>query len=188
MENSSFAKLSPELRNHIYELVLRSNRASLELRDIKAYSGLSQTCRQIRFESHAMLFALNNFSFTTSNSRLDEFCAFLRAVGPAVIPQIRSLRLLIIERVPCPGTPLQCSQNIELCGVESAGIKLGSEAERYREIRPTGVEAVVYHTLVGMGLQARARGSTWYATNTWFVGKWSGGEYYCAGDQWLRVT
>lgn len=187
MENSSFAKLSPELRNQIYELVLRSNRTTLELRDIKSYSGLTQTCRQIRAESLPMLFALNNFAFTTSNQRLQKFCAFLRAVGPAVIPQIRSLRLLIIERVPCRGMPLQCSQNIEICGVETAGVKVEG-VEKYRAIRPTGVEAVVYHTLVKMGLQARARGSTWYTTSTWYVGAWSEVEYCCAGNRWLRVA
>ena len=187
MENSTFAKLSPELRNQIYELVLSSNRATLELHDIKAYNGLSQTCRQIRNESQPMLYGLNNFAFTTSNRKLEKFCAFLRAVGPAVIPQIRSLRLLIIERVPCRGAPLQCSQNIEIRGTETAEVKLESAA-KYHAIRPTGVEAVIYETLVKMGLQARARGSTWYTTATWYVGAWSEVEYNRAGNQWLRVT
>jgi hypothetical protein len=188
MENSSFAKLSPELRNQIYELVLRSNRATLELRDIKAYNGLSQTCRQLRTESQQMLYSLNNFTFTTSNRKLEKFCAFLRAVGPAVIPQMRSLRLLIIERVPCRGAPLHCSQNIEIRGTETAEVKLEESSAKFHAISPTGVEAVVYQTLVKMGLQARARGSTWYTTATWYVGAWSEVGYNRAENQWLRVT
>lgn len=163
MEGSHFARLSPELRNHIYLLVLQSNRATLELRDIKTYIGLTQTCRKIRAESQPMFFAFNNFALTTSNTKLDKFCDFLKAVGPNVIPQIRSLRLLIIERVPCRGTPLQCSQNIEIRGTESMEVKQQT-ATRYHGIRPTGVEAIIYETLVKLGLQARAKGSTWYTT------------------------
>lgn len=110
-----------------------------------------------------MFFAFNNFALTTSNTKLDKFCDFLKAVGPNVIPQIRSLRLLIIERVPCRGTPLQCSQNIEIRGTESMEVKQQT-ATRYHGIRPTGVEAIIYETLVKLGLQARAKGSTWYTT------------------------
>lgn len=187
MESSPFAKLSPELRNEIYELALRSNRTTLELRDMKNYNGLTQTCRQIRTECQAMLYALNNFAFTTSNRRLAKFCAFLEALGPTVIPQLRSLRLLIIERVPCRGAPLQCSQNIEICGSETAEVKLELTA-KYHPINPRGVEAVLYETLVKMGVQVRGRGSTWYTTATWYVGAWSEAEHNPTGTHWLRVT
>lgn len=187
MERSPFAKLSPELRNQIYELVLRSNRATLELRDIKTYNGLTQTCRQIRAESQPMLYAQNKFAFTTSNTKLEKFSAFLEAIGAEIIPQIRSLRLLIIQRVPCRGEPLQCSQNIEIRGAETAEVKL-EKAGKYHGIRPSGVEAVLYETLVKMGLQVRGRGSTWYTTATWYVGMWPEVEAKCNATQWLQVA
>lgn len=171
----------------VYELVLRSSRATLELRDIKTYNGLTQTCRQIRAESQPILYAQNNFAFTISNTRLAKFCAFLEAVGAEIIPQIRSLRLLIIQRVPCRGEPLQCSQNIQICGAETQEVKLHSTA-KYHAIRPSGVEAVLYETLVNMGLQVRGRGSTWYTTATWYVGVWPEAEVKGSAAQWLQVA
>ena len=187
MDKSPFAKLSPELRNQVYELVLQSNRATLELRDMKTYNGLTQTCRQIRAESQPMLYAQNKFAFTTSNTQLAKFCAFLEAVGPAIIPQIRSLRLLIIQRVPCRGAPLQCSQNIEIRGADTEEVKPESTV-KYHAISPSGVEAVLYETLVKMGLQVRGRGSTWYTTATWYVGAWPAAEAKSNATQWLQVA
>lgn len=187
MEGSLFAKLPPELRTQIWELVLRSNRATLEIRDIKKHISLTQTCRQIRQESQP-IFASNNFAFTTWSTKLDKFCDFLQAIGPTVIPQIRSLRLLIIQRVPCRGAPLQCSQNIEIRGTESADAMQLQGPGKYHGIRPTGVEATIYETLMKMGLQARAKGSTWYTTAVWYVGPWVETQQDLAEHQWLQVT
>ena len=73
MDASPFAKLAPELRNHIYELVMsedvhvcankrRQRPAGLETSIYHPKSlGLSATCRQIQRESTQLFYARNDF-------------------------------------------------------------------------------------------------------------------------------
>ena len=84
MDNSPFSRLSPELRNQIYHLVLQQphpiqvRKRSQEDRDMRRYLdrldtsqqnrpqplALTMTCRAIRDESTQLFFAANVFCFT----------------------------------------------------------------------------------------------------------------------------
>lgn len=174
MDKSQLARLSPELRNHIYELCLRDNQGSIQICDVGEYNQLTQTCRQVRSETQVLFYTLNDFHTAVRNDQLERFCTFLQAIGPDVLSQVRALHFRIIEMLPCPGVPLQCSHWIEIRGMGSETMALREgEGERDTKysIRPQGVETVVFDTLVDMGLVVMGRGSTWYGSKgpTWYA-------------------
>ena len=66
MDRSILARLSPEIRNTIYEFTFTSEYA-VTLRDNAVLHPLTSTCRQLRSETLAMYLAL-----TTFNAHLDD--------------------------------------------------------------------------------------------------------------------
>ncbi|KAK3625528.1 hypothetical protein LTR22_023542 [Elasticomyces elasticus] len=87
-------KLSPELRNAIYELAL------IATHDIDIFTGsppgLTQTCRQIRGETIGLYYRDNTFAFNLNEKGrhgLDGVKAWLCALSPAICIQIRTLRV-----------------------------------------------------------------------------------------------
>ncbi|KAH9811726.1 hypothetical protein Tdes44962_MAKER05874 [Teratosphaeria destructans] len=115
MDSSPFGRLSAELRNHIYELVLTSPRPialvtvrnhsstalSTELQRLRKRightkrTGLTATCSTIRRESTRMFYAANSFELTipipqiaTGRQRLE---AFLSTIGWSNAAALRSI-------------------------------------------------------------------------------------------------
>ncbi|USW53638.1 hypothetical protein Slin15195_G069570 [Septoria linicola] len=63
MESSPLVLLPPELRNRIYESVLKDN-CAIVLSGIKNRNQLTRTCREVREECWKMFWALNEFRLT----------------------------------------------------------------------------------------------------------------------------
>lgn len=93
MDRSPLARLSPELRNHIYKYVFQPCRL--------VYLGeywrpgpeelqhpLTRTCRQLRAETLAMNMAYTTFYFEKTYDR-SALCVWLRAIGPETVVNLR---------------------------------------------------------------------------------------------------
>lgn len=106
MDNSPFARLSPELRNNIYELALHNSDGDIELDSLGCSNQLTRTCRQIRIETRAMFYAANEFRVTL----LGSICGFpvgrscktadlletlLHRLGPELVGRIPYLNVAI---------------------------------------------------------------------------------------------
>ena len=100
METSPFRRLSPELRNRVYELVFTASDGYfapgyLELRLISKYNVLTRICRQIRHETHAMFYASYAFIYQAYEHSAKDVSALLQLLGPNVVSQFRSLRIAL---------------------------------------------------------------------------------------------
>ena len=195
MDNSPLAKLPAELRSQIYDLALRKERVILRTNDwaidihcLSYWNGITQTCRRLREESHALLFSLHRWHVTLKVSQLENFCAFLHAVGPRALDGILSLTFTIEDILPCPGVSLRCSQTVKLLGYSNRTHQSGDSLNETKEGRPRygapdlqvidfyairakGVETRVFETLREIGLEVKGRGSTWYGGlgPTWYI-------------------
>lgn len=94
MDASLFARLSPELRNQIYELSYTlPNRVSLgpATGPINAQSALTRTCRQVRRESLLIYYTQARFSAHLNDGPISPLIDWYRAIGPQaclLIPEI----------------------------------------------------------------------------------------------------
>lgn len=96
MDFSPFARLSPELRNKIYEHVFcSSNRFRVSLGPASgpnnAQSPLTRTCRQMRQESLHMYLANTRFSAHLDDGPITPLIRWFEAIGPeaiALLPQV----------------------------------------------------------------------------------------------------
>lgn len=101
MDNSPLGRLSPELRNQIYELVFQpSNRSYLQVRPTRLDAAnfaqtiaIAQTCRQVRAEARLLFFATNDFRFDCSSApkSLVAPTRWLQNVGPDALEVMRSM-------------------------------------------------------------------------------------------------
>lgn len=90
-------KLSPELRNIIYELTL----AEKEIVDIieRQQPALTRVCHEIRNECLAMYYATNVFSYRTTSAEsdgLDGLAKWLEKIGPHNCKQLVKLSVSIV--------------------------------------------------------------------------------------------
>ncbi|KAK5117797.1 hypothetical protein LTR85_008772 [Meristemomyces frigidus] len=100
MENSPLNRISPELRNRIYELVFTPER-EVECLDSGAVGNiqhpLTKTCRQIRAETLMMDYANTHYSSPGSyywdqdDGGGEELSVWLKKIGPQACSTIRSL-------------------------------------------------------------------------------------------------
>lgn len=112
MENSPCAKLSPELRNNIWELALRADKpiqitgdfhivaplvdcklAPNQVQEMAKTLALTQTCRQIHNECALLFFHVNTFEFdsTCTTFPRSSFPDFRRKIGKASFSAISSV-------------------------------------------------------------------------------------------------
>ncbi|KAK4547558.1 hypothetical protein LTR36_000515 [Oleoguttula mirabilis] len=97
VEQTSFLrKLSPELRNMIYELVVDDDH-EIDITS-EQQPALTRACRETRTESLAMYYALNTFCYETTsndNAALDALAQWLRRTGHRNCSNIRWLHVSI---------------------------------------------------------------------------------------------
>lgn len=97
MDNSPFARLSPELRNKIYQLALRKSTKwsiDIDLTQLARSNQLTRTCRQVHSETHAMFYAINEFFVCIYNKRdADQLETLLDHLGPETVSCIRCLEI-----------------------------------------------------------------------------------------------
>lgn len=104
MDNSPFARLSPELRNHIYEIALRHDqplyvppsthlirKAEYEVSSL----GLLRTCKAVSEESTRLFYNVNTFAFECRGAgQVDKrLKSFADTIGPANTEVIQSIVL-----------------------------------------------------------------------------------------------
>ncbi|KAK5122037.1 hypothetical protein LTR85_004283 [Meristemomyces frigidus] len=162
MENSPLARLAPELRNRIYELVFEGeNVVSMDTAKNLNHP-LTMTCRQVRDESLLMYYSATRFRFFgRSSGRLRKW---LRALGREACASIKAL--------------YDCWCNVELVSVErintrtllwqGQGLSVGV-TDLMDTLRP-GVpdwEREVHKTILGLGLHTQV--------------------VQCGGDCWIVV-
>ena len=118
MDNSPLCSLPPELRNYIYELALTQpspiqvitisypTESPLHLKaDIPHARALSQTCKQLRQETHQLLYAYNAFVITLGTFKLSPNEVVNRMLRPNVLhPLIRFLAGLLLMDVASFGS------------------------------------------------------------------------------------
>ena len=96
MDESPLGDLSPELRNHIYDLILITNsQLGILLRRAAQFSHLTRTCRQIRSETRELFFANNEFfAVCQSKKSATRISRQLCLIGPETVSQLRYLQIL----------------------------------------------------------------------------------------------
>lgn len=166
MENSPLRRLPPELRNRIYELAFRHLSrpgACSCIEHISEINDITRTCREIRSETHAMLFAscvlLCDIGFVKptqgANDRPDrvgKLSALLQLLGPSILSQLRSLRVQLAY---------WHSQNLHHHSLEIVGqghfgvqVPFGGVSSFKEKNLPQlfKVRKKIFETLAGMGL------------------------------------
>ena len=121
MDRSPLAKLAPELRNRIYEIVLKSEKPlkiSLPVRGHKRSTrnssrklptllSLVATCREVRDEALQMLYASNEFEIQTDHHahlhQATTFEKFVEQIGTTNAKALRSVRLSQFEMATMSG-------------------------------------------------------------------------------------
>lgn len=97
MESSYFARLSPELRNEIYERVFTSSRSRKSLGPrpglLDAQHPLTRTCRQIRSESLHMSYAATCFSAHLDDGPIAPLATWFQSIGRDAILLIREVEV-----------------------------------------------------------------------------------------------
>jgi hypothetical protein len=81
MEHSILARLSPEIRNAIYEFTFISEYA-VTLRDNSILHPLTSTCHQLRSETLPMYLALTSFNAHLDDGPALPLARWLKAMGP----------------------------------------------------------------------------------------------------------
>lgn len=88
-----FGRLSPELRNRIYDLTVAHFDAyrrtrGLVLGNIRCYNSWTRTCRQIRGETHDMFYASHSLCASADEfyreAEFRRFRALLQLLGPDI--------------------------------------------------------------------------------------------------------
>jgi len=92
MDDSLFARLSPEIRNRIYEYAFTSDFA-VTLRAHGVEHALTQTCVQIRRETLAMFFTMTRFNAHLDDGPAAPLAHWLRALGAEVVLLINQINL-----------------------------------------------------------------------------------------------
>lgn len=91
-------KLSPELRNPIYEMVLIES-ASIDICRMQQQPGLTRTCRELRVESVSMYYFRNSFLYTTKSQDgdkgLDRLISWFMHIGPQNCAELRHVCVTI---------------------------------------------------------------------------------------------
>ena len=94
MDGSILARLSPELRNRVYEYVFTSDYA-VTLRKGLAQHALTKTCRQIRQETMPMYMSLTRFNAHLDDGPATPLARWLRAVGPEMALLIAEINVWV---------------------------------------------------------------------------------------------
>ena len=94
MDASNLARLSPELRNCVYEYVFASNYA-VTLRTGFIQHELTKTCRQIRHETLQMFMSSTRFNAHLDDGPATPLAQWLRVVGPEVALTIAEINIWV---------------------------------------------------------------------------------------------
>lgn len=139
MENSKLAKLSPELRNKIYDLVLihpepielgeGSKYMSLTRRGYSHLIALMHSCKQMQHECEPIFYSAKAFSipYTTLEETLGTFRSFRNLIGPE---SSKALSKVIFEGQV--GNACSCLHKVSGMEVES----LTSRRSTWEKIMP----------------------------------------------------
>ncbi|KAM3415718.1 hypothetical protein BST61_g9232 [Cercospora zeina] len=92
MELSPLYRLSPELRNQIYEQVFTS-RYAVTLQDQKCQHALTRTCRQIRREALAMYYSLTSFNAHLDDGPATPLTKWMKVLGPETVCAIERINV-----------------------------------------------------------------------------------------------
>lgn len=111
MENSPLARLPSEIRNLIYEDVLRRNRCDITLDDeggahlecAEQALAITQTCKVIRRETRSTFFAINRFDFHEPRADLlaTRFLYAMTCLGPENVQAVRQVKITTDLFLPC---------------------------------------------------------------------------------------
>ncbi|TKA50475.1 hypothetical protein B0A55_12950, partial [Friedmanniomyces simplex] len=132
MDTSPFARLSPELRNTIYEFAFDSNYA-VTLQRNATQNGIMRTCRQIRHETLGMYYSLSRFNAHLDDGPLTPLARWLEVLGRDLCLLLREVNVWDMHML-----------NATLHGVESTEQLLRStmaDGEMY-VLQPTGSSLV----------------------------------------------
>ncbi|KAF2212439.1 hypothetical protein CERZMDRAFT_84777 [Cercospora zeae-maydis SCOH1-5] len=92
MELSPLYRLSPELRNQIYEQVF-SSRYAVTLQDQKCQHALTKTCRQMRRETLAMYYSLTSFNAHLDDGPATPLTTWIKVLGPETVCAIERINV-----------------------------------------------------------------------------------------------
>ncbi|KAI5370771.1 hypothetical protein Slin14017_G016500 [Septoria linicola] len=92
MEASALYRLSPELRNHIYEHVF-SSKYAVTLQDQKCQHALTQTCKQLRHETLAMYYSLTSFNAHLDDGPATPLIKWLEVLGAGTVCRIDRINI-----------------------------------------------------------------------------------------------
>jgi hypothetical protein len=128
MDACPLLKLSPELRNIIYELALTSAYA-VTLEDKKIYHPLTATCRQLRYETLGMYLSLTAFNAHLNDGPITPLADWLKAIGREQCLLLCNLNIWDMHML-----------NGTLHGTEAAQrlLKAGDDYGRLYVLRPLG--------------------------------------------------
>lgn len=97
MDSSSFMRLSPELRNLIYEYAL-ANRYAVTLQDSQVEHSLTKVCRQIRQETLPMYFGRTRFNAHLDDGPMTPLARLLQALDPELVLAVEEINIWV--RIP----------------------------------------------------------------------------------------
>ncbi|GIZ39465.1 hypothetical protein CKM354_000284700 [Cercospora kikuchii] len=92
MELSPLYRLSPELRNQIYEHVFAS-RYAVMLQHNSCQHALTKTCRQIRRETLAMFYSLTSFNAHLDDGPATPLTRWIKVIGPETVCGIERINV-----------------------------------------------------------------------------------------------
>lgn len=97
MERSPLASLSPELRNHIYELSLYERRPVAISPEFSSEASLLRTCKQIREEAQLLFYSINDFTCVVKlrDGNYEHLPHWLRSGPREKLSLVRSLTIRI---------------------------------------------------------------------------------------------
>ena len=94
MEASPLYRLSPELRNHIYEHVFTSKYA-VTLQDQKCQHALTRTCKQLRHETLAMYYATTSLNAHLDDGPAKPLTNWLKVIGSGAVCEIDRINVWV---------------------------------------------------------------------------------------------
>lgn len=181
MENSPFARLSPELRNRIWELSIKDfgprYGVTIDIVNMHKFNGLTRTCRQTRAESRAMFYANNDFFVHVWNETdVASVCRILQEIGPEALSCLQRLWVDLQGRLKSCGCCVW-THDVEIRGWDTSlargrvltGSKPSPDIEVSDELWMEWLSQVL-DTLQAMGLEVAEHRSDNTDTVTWFVG------------------
>ena len=96
MDKSHFGRLSPEIRNHVYQLALYECRPVAISKDFWTEPALLRVCKQIRQEAEPMFYSINDFTCVTNlrDDNSKRLVHWLTNDQPHKLSLIRSLKIM----------------------------------------------------------------------------------------------